>query len=315
MTDGRIAAVTGGTGFLGRWIVRALAEAGWRPRLLVRHDPIHPQFLDLDYEIVQGDLNDGQALARLVHQADVIVHAAGAIKALSRAAFFAVNAEATGRVAQVAAVAAPDARFVMISSLAARQPGLSHYAASKEAGEQAVRDYGPNDWVVVRPAAIYGPWDHETCTIFQAAAGRLIPLPAGPQARVCLIHAADAAAAIVALCRRGSPGGIYEVSDARSDGYDWRTIASEASRAVAGRGRVVRVPALALRAAGALAGAAATIRRKPAMLTTGKVREVLHPDWSSARERQPPPDVWRPIRDLPTGFAETADWYRRNGWL
>lgn len=315
MTIGRIAAVTGGTGFLGRWIVRALAEAGWRPRLLVRHDPIHPQFVGLDYEIVQGDLDDSQALTRLVHQAGAIVHAAGAIKALSRHTFFTVNAEATARLARVAAIAAPDARFVMVSSLAAREPALSDYAASKAAGERAVRDHGPPDWVVMRPAAVYGPWDRETLMIFQAAARGLMPLPGGSRARICLIHAADAAAAIAAHCRLDAPGGTYEISDARSDGYDWSAISAEAARAVAATARVVRVPSFVLHIVGTLAGAAATITRKPTILTRGKVREMLHPDWSSARERQPAPDVWQPMVDLRSGFAGTADWYQRHAWL
>src|SRR3546814_19432216 len=73
--------------------------------------------------------------------------------------FFAVNAAATRRASEATAAAAPDARLVLVSSLAAREPGLSHYAASKAAGEQALRASGVRNWVVVRPSAIYGPWE------------------------------------------------------------------------------------------------------------------------------------------------------------
>lgn len=315
MSTAPVAAVTGATGFLGRWIVRALADAGWRPRLLVRRDPVHPQLLGLDYEIVPGALQDVAALRRLVTGAGAIVHAAGAIKALGRSDFFAVNAEATGRLAAVAAEAAPAARFVLVSSMAAREPGLSHYAASKAAGERALRDSAVADWLVVRPCAIYGPWDRETLGFFQAAAGPLLPVLGGGDARICLVHAADVAAAVAALCRDGPAGLVYEVTDARHQGYGWREMAAQARAAVDGRGRVVRVPASVLRLAAATSGAVATLRRRPHMLTPEKARELLHADWSSAPERQPPPGVWRPAVDLPAGFAETAAWYRRNGWL
>src|SRR3546814_6136939 len=93
--------------------------------------------------------------------------------------------------------------LVLVSSLAAREPGLSHYAASKAAGEQALRASGVRNWVVVRPSAIYGPWDRETLAFFRAAAGPVLPVLGGGGARICLVHAADAAGAIVALCRDG----------------------------------------------------------------------------------------------------------------
>src|SRR6056297_1785498 len=132
-----IAAVTGGTGFLGRYVVRELAAAGWRPRLLVRGDPVHPQLADVDFEIVPGDLSEPQSLRRLVKGASAVVHVAGAVKALRRADFFAVNADGTARLAETTAEAAPGARLVYVSSLAARAPELSDYAASKAEGERA----------------------------------------------------------------------------------------------------------------------------------------------------------------------------------
>lgn len=313
--DRPIAAITGGTGFLGRWIVRALADAGWQPRLLIRRDPVHPQLAGLDLEIVPGDLEDREALWRLVDGASAVVHAAGAIKGRDRRAFFTANAEGTAHVAQATAVAAPRARLVYVSSLAAREPRLSGYAASKAAGERAVVESGLDDWVVVRPAAVYGPWDRETLAFFRAVAGGLVPLPADRRARVCLVHAADVASAVTALCGSGPTRRVFEVSDATREGYDWRTIGGEAVRALAGRARFLCLPASVFHAVAIGAAGAARITGRPAMVTPGKVSELLHPDWSSAPHRQPPPDVWRPVIGLDGGFAETVQWYRRNGWL
>jgi nucleoside-diphosphate-sugar epimerase len=179
-----LAAVTGGTGFLGRWIVRGLSDAGWRVRMLVRRDPIHPHLAGVDPEIVLGSLADGRALHRLVQGASLIVHAAGLVKALRRKDFFTVNAEGTAALARAAVAAAPSARLVMISSLAAREPSLSAYAASKAAGEAVLARFGPTDRVVLRPAAIYGPGDCEWLPIFRAAGRRFFPIAARPDARV-----------------------------------------------------------------------------------------------------------------------------------
>ena len=218
-----LAAVTGATGFLGRHVVAALAAAGWRTRLLVRQDPVHPLFRDLVPEIVPGDLGDGRALARLVRGADAVVHLAGLIKAVDRAAFMAVNEGGSARLARAVAAEAPSARLVVVSSLAAREPGLSDYAASKRAGEEAaVRECGPAPWVVARPSAVYGPWDRETLAVFRAACGPVVPVLGGREARLGLIHAADAARAVAALCRPDAPAGkVFELSDARTDGYGW----------------------------------------------------------------------------------------------
>lgn len=310
MDEPAVVAVTGGTGFLGRWIVRALAEAGWRPRLLVRRDPVHPQLADLNPEIVFGDLSDPTVLRRFAHGARLIVHAAGLVKALSRREFFAVNAEGTAALARAAAVEAPSARFVLVSSLAAREPALSAYAASKAAGEGALDRHGPSDRVVLRPAAVYGPWDCEWLPVFRAAGGRVFPLAAGPGARVCLIHAADVAAAVVAAARPGVGRGPFELSDSATGGYSWAQVAAAAKRAVAGNSRPVRVPSWSLRLAAIASGAAADVTGRPAMLTPGKAREVSHPDWASAPARQLPDHVWRPAVDLDRGFAETAAWYK-----
>lgn len=314
MTQLGLAAVTGGTGFLGRYIVRTLADMGWRVRLLVRRDPLHPQLAGISPEIVLGGLDDDQALRRLCAGANVVIHAAGLIKALRRSDFFRVNADGTARLAAVARQTAPGARFLLVSSLAAREPHLSHYAASKRAAETALAAEIA-DFVIARPAAVYGPWDLETLTLFQAAARRVLASPRSRTARIGLIHAADAAEAIIALCHGGARGKIYELTDARVSGYTWPEIAAEAARAVATSPRLWRLPDSVWRLAGATSGAAAALRRRPAMLTLGKAREILHEDWGANPQRCPPSELWRPRIDLATGFAETAKWYRINGCL
>lgn len=318
----RLAAITGATGFLGRHALAALAREGWRLRLLVRRDPalFGPDAPAEPVEIVPGRLADAAALEALVAGADAVIHLAGATRARDRAAFMRTNRDGTATLARAWADRAPGARFVLASSLAAREPGLSAYAASKAAGEAALAaaattaGAGAPGAVVLRPAAVYGPGDTASLPLFRAAGLALQPALNGAGARVCLIHARDVAAAVAAAADPAMPAGTYGLSDARRDGYAWSEILSAAAAAAGRPARPVRVPAAALRLAGWLGDAAALAGGSP-MLTSGKRREILHRDWSMRSDAPPPAALWHPRVEIGPGFAETLAWYRAAGWL
>jgi len=308
------AAVTGGTGFVGRHVVAALIAAGWPVRLLARRDP-QLEVGDDPVEVVPGHLHEAAALDALVDGARVVVHAAGAIRARDRRAFLHANRDGTAALAAALQRRAPTARLVVLSSLAARAPHLSAYAFSKAAAEQVFAPAPAGGLVVLRPAAIYGPGDRETLTLFRLAGAPVQPLAGTPRARVGLIHVADVAAAVVALARPRDVAGVFELTDARLDGYAWCEIVEAACVAVGGRFRPWRVPAGLLRLLGRLGDVAAVAGTTPPTLRSGKVREILHEDWRADPARRPPPPVWRPKINLDAGFADTVAWYRAAGWL
>lgn len=311
-----LAAVTGATGFLGRHLVAALVRAGFRVRLLVRQDPTHPLLAGIHPELVMGDLDSDAALSRLVRGADVVIHAAGLIKARDRAHFFAVNEGGSARLGQAIAAGAPGARLVIVSSQAAREPHLSDYAASKRAGEgAALAAAGIQDWVIIRPPAIYGPWDRETLALFKAMKGPLVPVLGGADARIAMIHATDAADAVAALARPGGPqGDIFTLADG-VPGYGWGMILDTAALAMGRSPRRVALPQAALRLLGQAGSLRAALTGKAQMLTVGKVREISHPDWSVPPCDMPPSAIWQPRIALAAGFADTVSWYRAHGWL
>lgn len=313
----KLAAITGGTGFLGRYIVAALHRAGFAVRMLVRQDPVHPLLADVRPELVLGDLRDDAALARLVTGADIVIHGAGLIKARDRAQFFAVNEGGSAAVGRAVATHAPSARLLLISSQAATQPHLSHYAASKRAGEAAaLAAYCGADWCVIRPPAIYGPWDQETLSLFKAAAGPVVPVLGGPDARLAMVQVADAANAIAALAAPGGPQQQeYALCDGVTQGYDWETLLDCAAEAVGRRAVRVRVPVPVLRAIGVAGSMTAAITGRAVMLTLPKTREITHPDWSVASQQMPPESLWKPRVGLREGFADAAKWYREHRWI
>ena len=310
---GPVAAVTGGTGFFGRYIVAALVQAGWRTRLLARRDPVHPSLAGLPLELVPGDLDDDAALSELVRDASVVIHAAGLVKARSRKEFFAVNRDGAARLARVVALVAPRARFILISSIAARTPGLSSYGDSKRAGEAAVTAaLGEGSWVVLRPCVIYGPWDLEGLALLRMARGWIAPVLTRPEPRIAMIHARDAAASVVALSRDGSSKAIFDISDRRPAGYGWTELLQVAGTELGRVPHTVPVPDLLLRAAGVASDVMTALSGRPALLGQGKVRDILHRDWASDRNSQPSERIWSPQVDLRTGLKDTIAWWKTN---
>lgn len=310
-----LVAVTGASGFIGRHLVRMLTSQGWSVRLLLRSEPSISDWRGRGAEVVAGSLADAAALERLVEGAGVVIHVAGVIKAASRAEFFKGNRDGTQALAATVLRLAPTAHFLHVSSLAAREPLLSDYAASKRAGEDAAREMLGERVTVLRPPAVYGPGDRETLVFFQLARQRLVPLLGSASARAAMIHVDDLVRLIERLAAMPPSGRVLTAADARPEGYRWDEVLGAAARAVGNeRVRLVRAPQ-ALLSAVALVGDAGRRLGAANMLNSQKLRELRHEDWSvSAGELATAPD-WTPRFDLDSGFADAVAWYRAQAWL
>lgn len=302
-------AVTGGTGFVGGHLLRLAAERGWQVQALARR----PQAAVPGVAWVAGALDGRAALDRLVAGADAVIHVAGVINAPDKAGFVAGNVTGTETLL-AAAQAAGLRRFVHVSSLAAREPDLSAYGWSKLVSEQRVRlaaAQGRLDFTIIRPPGVYGPGDREMLELFRWARHGIVPLP--PGGRLSVIAVED-------LCRLlldvvDEPATIhktYEPDDGRPEGYAHAEFAHLLGAAVGRRVRPIAVSERMLRAASFLDR---TIRRAGAKLTLDRVRYFSHPDWVAGPHARPPAEVWQPRIETPQGLADTAAWYRAQGWL
>lgn len=315
MTQPKLAAITGANGFIGRHVVKALAEAGWQVRLLLRSEPSALEWQTLKPQVVAGSLGDEAALDRLVDGADAVIHLAGLIKAARRSDFLAVNRDGAVAVARAMQRHAPDAHFIHISSLAAREPTLSDYAGSKNAGERAVLELLGKRATVLRPPAVYGPGDRETLLFFQLARKKTVPLLGAPDARAALIDARDLAALVVVLAGSEPLGRVVTAADDKPAGYTWTEVLGTAARAVGNESpRYMQTPA-ALLSGAALVGDVGKLFGFAGMVNSQKLRELRHPDWGVPASELARPDGWAPQFDLDRGFAEAVRWYRDAGWL
>ena len=296
-------AVTGAAGFVGQALIARLLADGISVRALTHRRPLPLRHARL--EVQRGALEDPAALSRLVTGCRAVVHVAGVVRGRGDADFRPVNVEGAARIAR-SARAAGVRRFILISSLAARAPALSAYAASKRAGEAAVTELAsgtPLSCAVLRPPAVYGAQDRELLPLLRLMAHGITPLPGPRGARASLLHVEDLAAAVATLLKSETEG-TFPLHDGHAGGYDWPEIAAIA-RAAAGRNRglSLRVPAPLLRGVARInLMAARTLNYRP-MLTPGKVNELRHPDWVCDNKVISAATGWCPAVTLPDGLA------------
>ena len=298
-------AITGATGFVGgRLLALAVAE-GHEVHALTRRSQNERHGVTW----IQGALDNRQAMQRLVEGADAVIHVAGVISAPDEAGFERGNVAGT-LATLAAATAAGVRRFVHVSSLAAREPGLSRYGASKARAEELVESSGL-DWAIVRPPAVYGPGDRETLELFKAARLGVVPLP--PKGRISLIHADDLCRLLLALASPKAPAQVlYEADDGRAGSWSHREFARELATAQQRRALALPVPAALIRIGAKIDG---LLRRSRAKLTADRAAYFCHDDWTVDETKRPPASLWSPKIETAEGLHQTADWYCRMGWL
>ena len=298
-------AITGGTGFVGSHLIDTALAAGHEITALTRRE--QPDRDGVDW--VVGDLDTRDALEWLVDEADAVIHVAGTINAPNAAGFEKGNV--AGTLAMLAAATAGGLRrFVHVSSLAAREPKLSHYGGSKARAEELVHSSGL-DWAIVRPPAMYGPGDRETLELFRMAKLGLMLMP--PKGRVSVIHAGDLARLLLALAAPAAPSNILvEPDDGKPGGWTHREFARALAAAVGTRAAVVSSPGILLRLA---ARADQLLRGEKAKLTADRAAYFSHRNWVVEPKRAAPPQLWGPQIPTEQGLADTASWYRAQGWL
>ena len=297
-------AVTGATGFLGGHVVTRLLEAGYNVQALARK----PQPPRGGVTWVDGALDRPETLIPLLNGCKAVVHIAGVVNAPDAAGFDLGNRIGTANIVAASEMRG-QLRFVHVSSLSAREPHLSFYGASKLAAEDIVRGAGL-DWVVVRPPAIYGPGDTDNLELFRFARRGIIPLP--PGGRLSVIHADDLARLLVTLVESGPAHMSYEADDGLPSGWSHKDYAQAIAAAVGKRAVTIALPRAIVRVGARLDK---LVRGRDAKLTPDRAAYFCHRDWTIDPAKRPPVDLWEPAIPTPQGLSDTANWYRKAGWL
>ncbi len=333
--------VTGATGFVGSNLTKHLRQQGWDVRCLVR-DLQRAQHLDqLGAELTLGRLDDFDSLVRAVADVDVVFHAAGRVHALTSQQFTADNVEGTRNVARACAEASRSPALVYISSLAAGGPShlgqprlegdedrpISAYGESKLAAERAaaaLADEVPLS--IVRPPIIFGQRDRLGLNIFYGVQKlRLHAVPGLRKFPVSVVHVSDMCEALERIAERGvrvSPSSngrpntaaaTYHVAAERTIMYG--ELGHLAARAIGCRAVALPLPKVLFWLLGGLMDVYGRLCGRPGLLNLDKIREAVAPGWECSDEKIRAELGYQPAATLEERFAETASWYREQGWL
>jgi len=206
--------VFGGSGFLGRHVVRALAKLGYRIRVAGRRPELAGFLQPLgrvgQIHAVQANVRHPASVEAAAREADVVINLVGILFERGRQQFDAVQSAGAEAVARAAA--AFDARMIHVSAIGANAESASRYARSKALGEKLVLSAVPSA-VILRPSVLFGPED-DFFNRFAAIArvSPALPLVGGGQTRFQPVFAGDVASAIVAAIEgRSRDGEVYEL--------------------------------------------------------------------------------------------------------
>ena len=211
----RLVTIFGGSGFVGRHAVRALAKEGFRIRAASRRPDLAGYLQPMgdvgQIQPVQANLRYPDSVKRAVEGASVVINAVGILAPAGRQTFKAVHADGARAVAK-AARAAGATRLIHISAIGASATSPARYARTKAAGEAAVLEEFP-EAIILRPSIVFGPED-EFFNRFAAMAriSPALPLIGGGRTRFQPVYVGDVAAAVAhAAAGGGTPGTVYEL--------------------------------------------------------------------------------------------------------
>ena len=245
--NGGLVTVFGGSGFVGRHTVSALARKGYRVRAAVRRPDLagHLQPMGSVGQIhaVQANVRYPQSLKAALEGAEAAVNLVAILSPVGKQTFDAVHVDGARAVARAAREAGIK-RFVHISAIGASKSSRANYGRTRALGEQAVIEEFPGS-IIIRPSIVFGPED-EFFNRFASMAvmSPFLPLIGGGKTKFQPVYVGDLAAAIAnAIAGAGTPGTVYEAGG--PEVFTFRRLL-ELTQEYTGRHRLwLRMPAFA----------------------------------------------------------------------
>lgn len=248
----KLVTIFGGSGFVGRYIARRMAQDGWRVRVAVRRPNealfVRPYGVVGQVEPVLCNVRDDGSVAAALEGADAVINCVGILSETGKNTFGLVQHHGAERVARLSAEAGVE-RFVQVSAIGADAESASHYARTKGMGEDAVLKHVP-DAVILRPSVIFGPEDQffnrfASMTRF----GPLLPV-VGASTKFQPVYVDDVAKAAVSGANGAAAPGIYELGG--PDVNTFRELMEQMLTVINRRRLIVNIPFWAARIMGGI---------------------------------------------------------------
>ncbi|MDU8910064.1 complex I NDUFA9 subunit family protein [Aestuariicoccus sp. MJ-SS9] len=217
----KLVTIYGGSGFVGRYIARRMAKAGWRVRVAVRRPNeaifVRPYGVVGQVEPVLCNIRDDASVRAVMQGADAVVNCVGILAPSGKNTFDAVQADGAERVARIAAEEGV-ARMVHVSAIGADKTSDSDYARTKAEGEDAVLRHMPGA-MILRPSIVFGPEDQFFNRFAEMTRfGPVLPV-VGAETRFQPVYVDDVAkAAVLGVTGQAAPG-VYELGGPDVDSF------------------------------------------------------------------------------------------------
>ena len=302
-------ALTGATGFIGNRIARRLLANGCKLQALTRTTSNQSRLSGFNVQWIEGALEDFDSLRRLVRGADAVIHCAGAVRGATQAHFDRSNVDGVARLVRAAVEQQPLPRFLLMSSLAARQPDISPYAFSKRQGEAVLAEQaGQMPWVVLRPPSVYGPGEKEMMPLLRWMTRGIAIIMGSGEGRFSLLYADDLAEAIQKLLfTHNLSRMVFEPHDGRPGGYAWKDVVDAVGRLNGRHVHCLRLPVGGLKMVAKLNLFLARLLGYEPLFTPGKLSLLMHPNWVSDDNALTQETGWTPRVSLEEGLRRTLE--------
>jgi len=321
--------LTGANGFVGSHIAETLVEAGHQVTCIVRKTSNLKWLAPLPVIYEYGDLSDRKFLEICVQNTDVIVHCAGAVRAMDKAGYFKSNVDNTVNVCEAVLKANPSLKkFIFISSQAAMGPAdasgprridakenpVSDYGESKLAAEKEIKKLLENkiSYTILRPAAVYGPRDKDIFIFFNLVHKHLRPFTLAKRI-LQLVYVKDVAKAVAAsIDNSKSDNKIFYLAEETP--YTWADVSKTIAKAMDRKTIPLPLPDFVFKLAGFIAQTISGITGKPAVLNSQKITEMLQEYWTA--DTAPSKDgLGMEYSTLEIASKITYNWYLNNKYF
>jgi len=322
--------LTGATGFIGSHIAEKLLRKQVPTHLFIRRrTDATDRFERNGAELFTGKgPNDIEMLKSSLENVNTVIHCAAATKAINRAEFLKANVDFTENILKLLQ---NDQRLIFISSQAVAGPSpvdhptdenalprpITHYGESKLLAEQAIKRWGLEKngrFVILRPCSVYGPRERDFYVYFKLINRNLFVIPGNDGQRISIVHVKDLVAAILTAAESANDGETYFICNNKAT--SWLEIANTI-KTVLGKKRLLKFkfPEWITYSAVLLSDTIHRVKQKPGLISRQKLLEANQPAWVCSNRKIKKELGWSPEISLEQGIRETAEWYRKHGWI
>jgi len=238
----QLVTIYGGSGFLGRYITRRMAKAGWRVRVAVRRPNeavfVKPYGAVGQVEPVLCNIRDDASVAAAMAGADAVVNCVGLLAPFGKNTFDAVHVEGAGRIARLAAEAGV-AKMVHVSAIGADTHARSQYSRTKATGEAAVLAHVPNA-AILRPSIMFGTEDQFFNRFAKMTRLSWVLPIVGANSKFQPVFVDDVAQVAAAAAQNGNLTGVFELGG--PDVASFRDLMDQMLKVIQKRRLVIGLP-------------------------------------------------------------------------